>query len=132
MNNQITLVTAPDEVYHNAVRILLVDLNEEQTQSVSSALMTYDTIPPVVVYVWKISESVEWLLDKKLKSQLIVFNADSEKLDIVGYFAGVPNSFYFGGLKDLSIVNKRNIYSADDFKEIVDKKIKVYTEEQAS
>jgi len=130
MNNQITLVTAPDEIYHNALRILLVDLTEEQTQAISSALMTYDTIPPVVVYVWKAGETVDWLIDKKLKSQLIVFNANSERQDISGFFAGVLNSFYFGSLKDLSVVNKRNIYSADDFKEILDKKIKVYNEQQ--
>lgn len=126
MNDQITLVTSPDDVYHDAIRVLLVDLNTEQTQTVSSALVSYETVPPIVVYVWKSSDNISWLLDKKLKSQVIVFNAESDKLELVGYFASMPASYYFGKLRDLSIINKRNIYGVEDFKELITNQIEHY------
>ena len=112
MTNQITLVSTPDDVLHDAVRLLLVDLTQEQTQAISEALMSIEDIPATVIYVWSSQDSASWLIDKKLKSQLIVFNADSEKSEIVGYLAAQSNSCYFGFLKDLSILNKRAIYSA--------------------
>jgi hypothetical protein len=126
MTNQITLVSAPDDVLHDAVRLLLVDLTQEQTQAISEALMSIEDIPATVIYVWSSQDSASWLIDKKLKSQLIVFNADSEKSEIVGYLAAQSNSCYFGFLKDLSILNKRAIYSAEDLKEIIDRQFKKY------
>ena len=124
MTNQITLVSAPDDVLHDAVRLLLVDLTQEQTQAISEALMSIEDIPATVIYVWSSQDSVSWLIDKKLKSQLIIFNADSEKSEIVGYLSAQSNSCYFGFLKDLAVLNKRAIYSAEDLKEIIDKQFK--------
>ena len=126
MTNQITLVSAPDDVLHDAVRLLLVDLTQEQTQAISEALMSIEDIPATVIYVWSSQDSVSWLIDKKLKSQLIIFNADSEKSEIVGYLSAQSNSCYFGFLKDLEVLNKRAIYSAEDLKEIIDKQFKKY------
>jgi hypothetical protein len=126
MTNQITLVSAPDDVLHDAVRLLLVDLTQEQTQAISEALMSIEDIPATVIYVWSSQDSVSWLIDKKLKSQLIIFNADSEKSEIAGYLSAQSNSCYFGFLKDLAVLNKRAIYSAEDLKEIIDKQFKKY------
>jgi hypothetical protein len=126
MTNQITLVSAPDDVLHDAVRLLLVDLTQEQTQAISEALMSIENIPATVIYVWSSQDSASWLIDKKLKSQLIIFNADSEKSEIVGYLSAQSNSCYFGFLKDLAVLNKRAIYSAEDLKEIIDKQFKKY------
>jgi hypothetical protein len=126
MTNQITLVSAPDDVLHDAVRILLVDLTQEQTQAISEALMTVEDIPASVIYVWSNIDSVSWLIDKKLKSQLIIFNADSEKSEVVGYIAAQANSFYFGFLKDLEVLNKRAIYSSEDLKETFSQHFKKY------
>jgi hypothetical protein len=126
MKNQITLVSAPDDVLHDAVRILLVDLTQEQTQVVSESLMSFDTIPPTVVYVWSSKDTVEWLADKRLKSHAIIFNADSDKSEIVGYLASQSNTHYFGTLKDLGVLNKRTIYSTDDFKGIITRYFKQY------
>jgi hypothetical protein len=124
MTNQITLVSAPDDVLHDAVRLLLVDLTQEQTQAISEALMSIEDIPATVIYVLSSQDSASWLIDKKLKSQLIIFNADSEKSEIVGYLSAQSNSCYFGFLKDLAVLNKRAIYSAEDLKEIIDKQFK--------
>jgi hypothetical protein len=130
MTNQITLVSSPDDVLHDAVRLLLVDLNQEQTQAISEALMTVENIPATVIYVWSNIDPVEWLIDKKLKSQIIVFNADSEKSEIVGYLAAQQNSFYFGFLKNLEVLNKRAIYSSEDLKGIINHHFKKYETQQ--
>ena len=124
--NQITLVTSPDDVLHDAVRILLVDLTQEQTHLISEVLTSFESIPAIVLYVWSGTDSTEWLIDKKLKSQLIVFNAESEKQEVVGYLAAQSNSHYFGFLKTLSALNNRAIYSTDEFKGIIASLIEKY------
>ena len=126
MSNQITLVSAPDDVLHQAMRILLVDLSKDQTQAVSDALMSFENVPTIVAYVWTAADSAEWLLDKKLKSQVVFFNADSENQEIVGHLAGLSNSCYFGTLKSLASLNKRAIYSTEDFKGILSTQIDKY------
>jgi hypothetical protein len=126
MNDQITLVTSPDDVYHDAMRIVLVDLNTDQSYVVSQTLTSFESLPPLVVYVWSHKDSPKWLVDKKFKSQLLVFNADSECQDIVGYIAAQPNAHYFGNLKSLHHVNNKAIYGAEDFKELFTKQIEGY------
>lgn len=126
MSNQITLVTAPDDVLHPALRILLVDLSKEQTQIVSEALMSFDKVPAIVTYVWSPYDSAEWLVDKRLKSQVVFFNADSNQSEIVGYMVAQPNTYYFGTLKSLAFINNRTIYSTEDFKDLLSKQIAKY------
>jgi hypothetical protein len=130
MKNQITLVSPPDDVLLDANRIILVDLDQDQTQLVSEALLTFESIPPTVLYVWKMGNSVEWLLDKKSKVDLIIFNANSGPNGavelIIGYMAAQSNSFYLGDLKDLSKANPRAIYDINSLKEILTKNFKNY------
>ena len=91
---------------------------------VSSALMNSNTQHTVVNYVWKIGDSVEWLLDKVIKSDFILFNADSPNNGatelIIGYIAAQPNSYYFGNLRDLNLVNKSVIYNSDQIINILE------------
>lgn len=128
--NQISLVTAPDDVLHDALRITLVQLDAEQTQAVSDALTSLETIPPMVLYVWQMGNPISWLLDKKAKSNIIIFNGnvspDGATELIVGYIAAHPNSYYFGTLKDLSQANPRAIYNIDDLKSIITNLIENY------
>mgnify|MGYP001627180221 CR=1 FL=1 len=126
MKNQITLVSPPDDVLHDAFRIVLVDLDPEQTQVISESLMTVGEIPATVVYVWSNLDSVDWLLDKKLKSNIIVFNADSQKSELIGYLASQKNAYYFGHLKDLGSLNKKAIYNTDNFKEVIKQHFEQY------
>lgn len=128
--NQISLVTAPDDVYHDALRITLVELDASQTQAVSDVLTSLDTIPPMVLYVWKMGNPIRWLLDKKAKSDIIIFNGDvvsngTTEL-IIGYMAAHPNSYYFGNLKDLSEANPRAIYSTEDLTDLINLQIEKY------
>jgi len=114
MSDKVLLVTAPDDTPIDAIRILLVDLAPEHTQLISDALNEFTAIPNIVAYIWKLGDSVDWLLDKKHKSHSIIFNADSEDHMITGYMAAQSNSHYFGMLKTLRNVNNNAIYNVND------------------
>ena len=109
MTANITLITPPDDVYKDALRVLLVDVTHEQSQLITEALTQIDDSIDTVIYVWTGSQSIEWLVDKKHKSDFIVFNADSQYENIVGYIAAQPNSYYMGVLRNLEIINNRAI-----------------------
>lgn len=127
MKNQITLVSPPDDVLHDALRIILVDLDQEQTQLMSEALLTFESVPPTVLYVWASSNQVEWLLDKKSKAHLIIFNAGSTADELVtGYIAAQSNAYYLGDLKTLSKANPRAIYDMDSLKEVFTQHFRKY------
>ena len=114
MSDKVLLVTAPDDTPIDAIRILLVDLTPEHTQLISDALNEFTSIPNIVAYIWRTSDPVDWLLDKKHKSHTIIFNADSEDHMITGYMAAQSNSHYFGMLKTLRNVNNNAIYNVND------------------
>ena len=121
MSDKILVVTPPDDTLLNGIRILHVELNEEQSQIASSALINSNTQHTIINYVWKMSDSVEWLIDKITKSNFILFNANSDANDlIIGYIAAQPNSYYFGTLRDLNLVNKSVIYNSDQIINILE------------
>lgn len=126
MTNKVLLVTAPDDVLVDGIRILLVDIVPEQQQIISDALTLLDNSPDIIVYVWNSANDTAWLLDKKLKSDAVIFNADGENDVIIGYMAAQSNSHYFGTLKILSVVNKSTIYDTDQVLIILENKIKQY------
>jgi hypothetical protein len=128
--NKITLVTSPDDVLVDAFRILCVDLTHDQSQLVSDAITRIEDVVDTVIYVWKMGDSVEWLLGKKSKCDIILFNADAE-VDgaielIIGYMAAQPNSYYFGLLKSLGNINTRDIYDIVSLQETLNMNIKKY------
>lgn len=121
MKNDVAVITAPDDILDDGIRILCVSLSEEQQSLVSNALLEFDTsLKKVIVYLWNTTDPVDWMLDKKSKSKLIIFNADSTSENIVGYLAAHPNSYYFGNLKDLHQANKRAIYSSNEIVFLLD------------
>lgn len=126
MSDKVILVTPPDDILVDGLRILLVDLDKNQTQLVSNALTSMSKLPTIIGYVWNENYDVEWLLDKKLKSNLIIFNANSKKDAIIGYIAAQSNSYYFGELKDLSEVNKSIIADVHELKQLLEKNIEKY------
>lgn len=126
MTNKVLLVTAPDDVLVDGIRILLVDIVPEQQQIISDALTRLDNSPDIIVYVWNCANDTAWLLDKKLKSDAIIFNANSENDVIIGYIAAQSKSYYFGTLKILSMVNKSTIYDTEQVLTILENLIKQY------
>jgi len=125
MSDQILVVTPPDDTLLQGIRIVHVNLTEEQSSVVSNALFQ-TTLPYTIVnYVWKMGDSVSWLIDKISKKDLIIFNADSPTNGaielIIGWVSAQPRSYYFGNLKDLHIVNNRAIYNTDDIINLLEK-----------
>jgi hypothetical protein len=68
----------------------------------------------VIIYFYKSTDPIEWFLDKKSKTDFIIFNADSTNDLLIGYLAAQKKSYYFGTLKTLSKANKSAIYSIED------------------
>ena len=118
MSDRILVVTEPDDTLLQGIRVVHVNLTEEQSGIVSTALLQ-STLPNTIInYVWRMGDSVSWLMDKVTKGDLIIFNADSPNNGaielIIGWISAQPRSCYFGNLKDLNIVNNRAIYSIED------------------
>jgi hypothetical protein len=70
------------------------------------------------------------MLDKKHKSDHIIFNADSTNDLIIGYMSAQANSSYFGTLKLLSKVAGSAIYSIEQCKDLLSKYVGDYEDEK--
>jgi hypothetical protein len=126
MSDKVIIVTPPDDVQIDGLRILLIDLTHEQTNLISQSLTRLETIPTTITYVWNTSNDIQWLLDKKHKSFLTFFNADSENDAIIGYMAAQANSYYFGNLKSLSLANQNAIYDTEQIFNLMENVIQQY------
>ena len=74
MTSSISIVTPPDDVYIDAIRILTFDLSVQQSKIVSDAVTKIDkTNSPIVIYMFKNGDDIQWLLDKKQKSSIILY-----------------------------------------------------------
>ncbi len=120
MTEQVLIVTDPDETLLDGYRILLADLTHEQSQVVSASLLNISLSDRVVLYSWNSSNNIEWLLDKKEKCDLILFNADSYNDILVGYLSAQKNSYYFGNLKLLAGANNSRIYAQEDCEKLLE------------
>lgn len=118
MKNKVTLVTDPDDVYYDAFRILAVDLDQIYSKILSDSLLHIENVPETVIYVWN-GNNLNWLFDKKHKSQLILFNANTDKQELAGYFAAQHNSHYFGTLRSLENINTKTIYDIQDLTQLL-------------
>lgn len=123
MNNSIIAVTEPDDILTDDKRLLLVDLTEAQIQIVSQALNKIKEFDTIITYIWRVGNNIDWLLDKKHKSDLIVFNAESTDHIIVGYMSAQANSYYVGTLKSLNKVNTRSVLSVEQAVDILEKSL---------
>jgi hypothetical protein len=126
MTDKILVVTDPDDTPVQGIRIVHIDLTQEQRSIVSAALVQNVLMHSVINYVWNINEPVEWLVDKIIKSDLVIFNADSANELIVGWSAAHRKSYYFGTLKDLNNINNRAIYSVEDISILLEKIARQY------
>ena len=130
MSNKISLVSFPDDLNQDSLRICLIGLNQSQTSIISDSLNLLDYAPDTIIYVWN-GEDYSWLMDKKLKSELLIFNAEYENQELVGYFSAHTNAYYLGNLKTLSIINKRVIHDVDQLILILKESIIKYEQQFA-
>ena len=68
MSDRVIIVTPPDDTLLDGIRFLAVDLDQSQTQVLSSSLSKLVSMPNIIVYIWNTGDSVDWLFDKKQKS----------------------------------------------------------------
>ena len=125
MSDRILVITPPDDTLLQGIRIMHVGLNEEQSSVVSTALLQ-TTLPHTIInYVWNMGNPVDWLLDKIIKSDIVIFdaggNSDPGKDVIIGWTAAQPQSYYFGSLRDLHLANDRVLYSSEDVLNLIEK-----------
>lgn len=126
MADNITMITAPDDLLADGFRMLLVDLDREHDEIVSRILVTIDTDHAIIAYIWKSRDSIEWLLDKRSKINLIIFNANSQNQTVVGYMAAQPISHYFSDLRDLNKANSKQILDLSQCQEVFENSIGKY------
>lgn len=124
--NKLLLVTPPDDVFVDALRILLVGISPEKTNMISDALTKLPNIPDTVLYMWNSNNPVEWLIDKKHKAQTIIFDVDGVSGEIAGYLLAQKNSHYFGIVKDLGLINNSTILDGEQCYNILENVIKQY------
>jgi len=129
MSDRILIVTPPDDILLQGIRILHVELSDEQSSIVSTALLESKLPHTLINYVWKMGNRVDWLLDKIPKCDIILFNAEVPPNGtdiIIGWTAAQPQSYYFGNLKDLHLANDRAIYSVEDISTLLERISKNY------
>lgn len=117
--SKITLVTDPDDILEAGIRLVLIDLNDDQETFVSQILSEIDLPDDLIIYNWKVNNDIKWLLDKRLKANCVIFNAESSNQTLVGYVASFKNSYYLGTLRDLFEVNKSAIQDREFLKTIL-------------
>lgn len=126
MNDKIFLISPPDDLPDDGLRILLVGLTTDQNELISSTLSQIEYKNKTLFYIWNVGDSISWLMDKKLKSHLIIFNAQSSHQGIVGYMAAQPNSCYLGDLRDLNIINNSVLLDKESVVDILETYIGKY------
>lgn len=126
MIEKILVITPPDDILLQGIRIAHIDLTEEQSNFVSKSLLDTEISNNIINYVWTLGNPLDWIFDKISKCDIIIFNADSDNQLLVGWLAGRPNSIWFGDLKDLHMVNDRAIYNVESITTLLEKVSKYY------
>jgi hypothetical protein len=126
MTDKVLLITEPDDSYIEGLRFLLFDLDHSQYEIFSQSLLTFKSLPTVIIYNSTASTTPQWTIDKIIKSDLILFNANSEHQQLVGYICSKTKSYYFGELRDLGLVNKSVIFDSHQLKELLEKTFETY------
>jgi hypothetical protein len=125
MTDKILVITSPDDTPLQGIRILHVELTQEQSSTISTALLNCTLPHTIINYVWKMGNPVSYLLDKITKSDIIIFNANVQNNGaielLIGWTAAQHNSYYFGSLRDLHVANDRVLYTSDDILNLLER-----------
>lgn len=116
-------MTPPDDVLVDAKRILLFDPTIEQTQLISSCLSSNNFECDIVFYIWRSGEDIDWLLDKILKYDIVILNADTDHQSMLGYLFSKPDSYYMGNIRSLSKLKNSAINDIDHLNTILKERL---------
>jgi hypothetical protein len=126
MSEKIVLVSYPDDILLEGTRILLYDLEKQQTDIVSKALVSLDFDSNIIIYSISSYDDAYYLIDKYHKSDILIFNANSENQTVVGFLAGKFNSMYFGQLRSIGRINDSEIHDENVCKKQLERMIIKY------
>jgi len=119
VDQKIIVVTEPDDYLESGFRLLLVDLNQDQTQNFTKPLLDIGETVPVICYYWGQEHSQEWLLDKIVKSDLIIYNAESDFRELVGFLKANKKAYSVGNDRFFPSYNHRIINSYSQITNII-------------
>ena len=123
MSDQVIVVTPPDDILIEANRILLFDPTVEQTQLISQSLASLEFDVTVIFYIWRSGDDLDWLLDKALKYDLLILNAETIEQTMLGYLFSKPNSYYIGNIRSLSSLKNNQINDQDHLNTILKERL---------
>ena len=123
MSSKIFVITSPDDVEYDALRIVAVDLAPEQSHLLSEVLKTIKVDRDINLYVYSNLDDASWLIDKSNKADYIFANPLSDDQQIVGYIASKRQSHFFGETKITKALNKRSVLSQEHIIEILRKEL---------
>lgn len=130
MTAKILVITPPDDTHLSGIRILHVNLSDEQSKIVSQGLLESNVSVNMINYVWNSTQDLDWLLNVKLKSNIIIFNADANdehnSLMLNGFIAADQKSYYFGILRDLHRINDRVLLNSNEVITLLEDEAKKY------
>lgn len=120
MSEKIIVVTPPDDIWDDAERITLVDLNPEQSKTISDIITSVDITSNIVIYNFQHLNDEQWLVDKIQKSQLVFYNAESDNQLLVGYLLNNKNAYSLGVRRGLDFVNNRKILEQQEIRTMIE------------
>lgn len=123
MSNKIVLVTSPDDLLTDGVRLCLVNLNQDQLNLLTQVLSTMQPSVSVIAYIWNPKDPYEWFIDKKIKSDVILFNALAHTHIMNGYLSAHTNCYYFGTLREVTHLYNKEVTSAEQLQSIIQRAI---------
>lgn len=123
MSDKILVITEPDDYFDDAIRLLFVDLDSNQTKMFTKPLLDIPTEKSIVCYYWALDTSMTWLLDKLAKSHLIFFNNDSSHRELVGFLTANSKAYGLGNNRFLGKFINRNIVDSDEIKSLIIKTV---------
>lgn len=125
MTERILIVTPPSDVVEDQLSVLLIGLDQSQTTFFSECLKSTENLD-ITVYLWKETDSKDWLFDKQKKSDLIIINAEMEDQLLVGYFVSNKKTFYIGNLRSIDFLSHKLINNKHNFLQVIDQLQGIY------
>ena len=123
MNSKIVLITAPDDVEYDALKIAAVDLAPEQSESLSQVVKNLDIDRDINLYVYNLWDDLKWIIDKSSKADIVFANAGSDNQQLLGFLASKRHTHLFGESALGKALNKEPVFSQQQLEHILGKEL---------
>ena len=113
MNRKISLITAPDDLEFDAIRILAVCLSPDQSNTLSDVLKVLEVEKDINLYIYNHADDLYWLVDKAHKADIIFVNGALENQKVAGWLASKRQSCFFDDAPLHKALNNTIVYSKE-------------------